>query len=59
MAWTSLRAVSLKPRDSNLLMMLPTSPRWTPSGWGDTAMERDRRTISDARGDVHSEQDAP
>lgn len=25
--------MSLKPRCSNLLMMFPTRPRWTPSGY--------------------------
>ena len=31
-AWTSLRAMSLKPRFSKREMMSPTMPRWTPSG---------------------------
>lgn len=35
-AWTSFMATNLNPRCSNLEMMLPTSPRWTPSGCNTT-----------------------
>lgn len=31
--WTNLRATILNPRSSKRAMILPTSPRWTPSGY--------------------------
>ena len=49
-----LEATRLEPADD-----AADKPALDAVGLGDTAMESDRRTSSDARGDVHGEQDAP